>query len=241
MIHQYFDGFITGSQIWQSNKSVHHENNWIEGCKHCPVVQAFLVLVAYPVLGHDQPIIISQNMPQAAEGSFSPTLKVRVSKKIYTKIKGIQLKLARGEEIYCPAQAKRARKFFPPGHVFCPLWASFSTFSTQLIQDIIYKFILTKSSGGGNFPLFPPSCTPMRMKIFARIRIRKKMRIRNAAYTRNNPRWLIVGIFLSQLLRVQGYGMVKIWNLGHHNNLFKTLGSIENLFWHSDYDVFQHY
>ena len=40
----------------------------------------------------------------------------------------------------------------PPGHDFCPLWASFSTFSTQLKQDIIYKFILTKSSGGGTSP-----------------------------------------------------------------------------------------
>ena len=66
--------------------------------------------------------------------------------------RGVELKLARGE-LFEPARARRARKFFPPGHDFCPLWASFSTFSTQLIQDIICKFILTKSSGG-NFP--PP-------------------------------------------------------------------------------------
>ena len=33
-----------------------------------------------------------------------------------------------------------------PGHDFCPLWAYFSTFSTQLKLDIIYKFILTSYS-----------------------------------------------------------------------------------------------
>ena len=84
--------------------------------------------------------------------------------------KGVELKFSQGGRNFWTARAKRTRKFPPPGHNFCPLWASFSTFSTQLIQDIIYKFILIKSSGGGELPPFPPpSCTRMCVHLFVRI------------------------------------------------------------------------
>jgi len=76
-------------------------------------------------------------------------------------IQGRTTKINQGGKKYTVLRARSAREIFspperfpPPGHDFCPLWASFSTFSTQLIQDIIYKFILTKSSGGGELP--PP-------------------------------------------------------------------------------------
>ena len=70
--------------------------------------------------------------------------------------RGVELKLARGE-LFEPARARRARKFFHAlGTIFAPLWAYFLNFSGERGTSPPPERL-----SQGNFPLPSPSSTPI--------------------------------------------------------------------------------
>ena len=77
---------------------------------------------------------------------FVPSLILYLILCMY-KNRGVELKLARGEELFWTARAKRARKFLPLGMIIASLWAYFSNFF------YLYVVRMAKSSGEGELPL----------------------------------------------------------------------------------------